>query len=638
MPARAQAARTRLDAEQARALLGAVRLLQAHDARPLGDLVLARLSQRQAAGPTVVVVGEVKRGKSTLVGALLGRPGLSPVGVEVTTAVTVSFLPEGPGRIAGQAQVLQVDGARTTVVLDDIAAWVRADGAARTDPEAPLVQGVEVTVSGGELPGVVLVDTPGLAGLTASHARLALASAAGAGVLLMVADAGSPLSAPELEVLRTCSVSAGAVVLVLTRTDLYPSWREVMAADRALLRAHLPALKDIDVLGFSGQLATESLRVPGGELRDALRTASGLDALVASVRRCLDDAPRGEVAAAVGLAQAGLGEVRARLDARRQAASGDPQLHQELTAERQRLEDLRARQQRWTHDLERDLGTLRRLVADDTASRVLALRDRWTARLDRERRGLSASVARDVMAQVCVDLQLDAAEVSAAHERRLVELVSAMFGTAADTPELSTASDELRRVAPRPREAPRRPTGLMDPQLAATAFLGAGVAAKIPVAAAAAIGFVNPVALAVGGAWLGVNIAFRAVKAGRLRLQTWLQETTGMLQSDLLAAADASLRHAKPELVVAYRAHLTAALAELDAVLREGVRAAGRDKADRDRRVEALDRHLAALAAQQTLLESVLQDLRVPARARDPLNSSTSAGTPVGVRASDPAT
>jgi ribosome biogenesis GTPase A len=40
---------------------------------------LAELRRRQVTRPSVVLVGETKRGKSSLVNALLGVPGLSPV-------------------------------------------------------------------------------------------------------------------------------------------------------------------------------------------------------------------------------------------------------------------------------------------------------------------------------------------------------------------------------------------------------------------------------------------------------------------------------------------------------------------------------------------------------------------------------
>jgi hypothetical protein len=43
------------------------------------------------APPLVVVAGEVKRGKSTLVNALLGQPGLAPSGVDVVTSAPVMF-------------------------------------------------------------------------------------------------------------------------------------------------------------------------------------------------------------------------------------------------------------------------------------------------------------------------------------------------------------------------------------------------------------------------------------------------------------------------------------------------------------------------------------------------------------------
>src|SRR3712207_8648387 len=96
---------------------------------------------------------------------------------------------------------------------------------------------------------------------------------------------------------------------------------------------------------------------------------------------------------------------------------------------------------------------------------------------------------------------------------------------------------------------------------------------KLPIVAAAGIGFF-PLSVAVGGTWLAVNVAFRAMKAGRVRLRTWLAEVVQALQADLIAATDASLRDMKPEIVVGFRDHLAAAIAELDATLREAERPA----------------------------------------------------------------
>ena len=62
----------------------------------------ARLRRGAAA---VVVVGEKKRGKSSLINALVGRPGLLPVDADVATCVhiVVSHGPEGAEVLAGGA-------------------------------------------------------------------------------------------------------------------------------------------------------------------------------------------------------------------------------------------------------------------------------------------------------------------------------------------------------------------------------------------------------------------------------------------------------------------------------------------------------------------------------------------------------
>ena len=598
--------RARLDSSQSRALSGAVKLLKAHDNPAVAQLVHDRLNPPGSA-PTIVVIGEVKRGKSSLVNALLSRPGRSPVGVDVTTGAFLRFVPPTAALPEGAAQVLTADGGR--FATDDVASWVTVGGARAGDPDAPLVRGAEVALSCPRLPGVVLIDTPGVGGLDGGHARLAASVAQQASVLLFVCDAGTPLTAPELRFLEACRQRVDSVVFALTKTDLHPAgWREVLAADRELLARHAPQLAGADIVPVSGLLAAEATALPDPDptgMRDALHQASGLDTLTDVLRTRLADAEQRSITAALRTARSGLDQVELQLRARRAVVAGSAEVRVELEDERARLEELRGRQQRWTHDLERDLGRLRRECAEDIAQRLVAFRDRWTVRIDAERRGLAEAVARQFMAEMSSDLQVEADEVAAGYDVRLHELVRGMFGLAVEGAGLlSDVPDDLRRVRPRPRELAKRPAGLMDPALAGTAVLGAGLAAKIPLAAT--IGFFNPLALAVGGAWLAVNIAYRAVKAGRVRLQAWMQETTHTLQADLMGGVDGSLRELKPELVVGFRAFLAATVAELDAVLAEATTAARASAGDRKVQVTGVERHLQAVAAQQAVIDEVL--------------------------------
>ncbi len=602
-----RAAPPRLDARQAQAVLGAVRLLTAHDARPAADLVLHRLRSPARRRLAVVVVGEVKRGKSALVNALAGTPGLSPVGVDVTTAAFVRIVPASTRRPAGTARVFTAEGDPMPVDAGEVTGWVSVGGANRADPDVPIVIGAEVAVAASLLPKMSLIDTPGVGGLDGGHAALAAGVAAKASVLLFVSDAGQPLTAPELAFLARAATSVETVVFAMTKVDAYPvGWREVLAENRELLRRHAPRFAAAEMVPVSSTFATQASRLPDGDLRRAMAEASGVHRLAEVLNAYAVAGDRLAVANAARVARTGLDQVVVRLRVRRSAVAGDATDRAELAAERARLAELRERQQRWTLDLERDLGNLRRGVVEDVTGRLVELRHRWERRFDSERRLLVPSVAKETMAQVCSELQAVAAEVAAGFEQRLRMLITESYGlTAREVP--AHLGRDLGGTRPRARPQGNRLTGLLDPSLASTALLGAGVAAKLPIVAAAGLGFIAPISIAVGGAWLAVNVAYRAVRAGRTQMRAWLAETVNAMQSDLAAAADAALREAKPEIVLGIRRFLADAIAGLDAAIREADRAAAADDGERRQRIEALDRHLAAVAAAQEALDDILR-------------------------------
>lgn len=91
MAAQAQGATERKSAAgDASAIVDAAStVLRAYKMDTLADVAAAKLARDRQAR-TVVVVGEVQRGKSSLVNALIGQRDLCPVGVEVTSSTAVS--------------------------------------------------------------------------------------------------------------------------------------------------------------------------------------------------------------------------------------------------------------------------------------------------------------------------------------------------------------------------------------------------------------------------------------------------------------------------------------------------------------------------------------------------------------------
>lgn len=219
------------------------------------DLV-ERLQREQArfAQPecTVLVVGEFKKGKSTLVNALLTE-AICAVNADVATAVTTLIR---YGEVSGAWVVEATEGngnggepRRVPIAREAVAELTTEAAAARQRA----IQSVEVAVPHELLRnGLVVIDTPGVnGGLTAAHAAATLRALAMADAVVFVSDASQEYTAAELEFLHRAIDLGVTAIGVLTKVDVYPSWRKVLDLDRGhLARAGI----DIDVLPLASPL------------------------------------------------------------------------------------------------------------------------------------------------------------------------------------------------------------------------------------------------------------------------------------------------------------------------------------------------------------------------------------------------
>lgn len=205
--------------------------VKASDAYGRPDLA-ARLRElrERASDPTVrvIVAGEFKHGKSSLVNALVGRD-LCPADDDVATAVAtaVAYADEQ----SATAIVLDGDGAlqRERIDVGSLPAWVTENG---EEVEAHDVQLVEARVPAALLrDGLVLVDLPGVGGLGSAQGAITRAALPSARAVLFVTDSAQELTATELELLQAIAGHAVPVVLVESKVDIQPAWRRVADAD-----------------------------------------------------------------------------------------------------------------------------------------------------------------------------------------------------------------------------------------------------------------------------------------------------------------------------------------------------------------------------------------------------------------------
>jgi uncharacterized membrane-anchored protein YhcB (DUF1043 family) len=334
----------------------------------------ARLTAAQATlakpGIHVVVAGEFKQGKSSLVNALLGAT-VCPVDDDVATAVP-TYVRYGAEL---QAEVL-FDGEpprREPIALDDVRKYVVEQSGVGSGP-APPVDGAGSRVAGVDvhLPrkmltsGLVVVDTPGVGGLGSAHAAASLAAISMADAVLFVTDASQELTRTEVDFLRRARDLCGTVLCVLTKIDFYPSWRAI----RQLDEQHLRGENGVGVLAVSSTLRSRAVRTND----TALNTESGFPELVSFVNDQVSARGAAKLAAeAAGEVTGVCRQLEMQFEAER-AALADPEAAKrvidELTATKARVESLRSAAAKWMQTLSDGIADLNSDIDHDLRARI----------------------------------------------------------------------------------------------------------------------------------------------------------------------------------------------------------------------------------------------------------------------------
>jgi dynamin family protein len=230
----------------------------------------------------VLVVGEFKAGKTELVNAVLGGRALPTDAHRATTVPTVCTHAEQAGVVLVRG-VESAEGSgpsteQQTVSPAALAEHVTEKG--NPDNRAGWSH-AEATLPRPVLAGLRLVDTPGAGGLASPASVSTMAELPGADAVLVVADAGRELTAPELALIRTAAAVTPTVVVVLTRIDLHPHWRRIAEIDRGHLDQAGETLKAVRVLPTSAALALHAAEDDdlSADTARALLAESGIEEL-----------------------------------------------------------------------------------------------------------------------------------------------------------------------------------------------------------------------------------------------------------------------------------------------------------------------------------------------------------------------
>ena len=570
------------------------------------------LRRREMTRPAITVVGETKRGKSSLVNMLIGVPNLSPVDAAVATA---SYLEFTHSTTHGARAWMPGREDPVPLGLNDLRDWGTVLGQLPDGLRPP--RHIEVKHSAPLLQYLTLVDTPGVGGLDSLHAEIALDAVEKATALLFVIDASSPFSKPELDFLVEASKRVNFVLFALTKSDAYPGWRTILADDQGQLQAHAPRFGTAPWFPVSPRLAELAMNMSGPESRELIR-----ESRVAELQHALIDlAGKGHLLRLANVLRAIRSEI-IRLDQeigeRMKSTDPDPADVQRTRDERTAVAARkRTDSKHWSLALNTETQRARVEATTRLRQYTTQLQETFLTRIEKADSGELKNLPQDV------DRALYALSVRLSHDlefrfRKVGERVlSKVFAPHELQHILRQLNARLRHaLGTKPRRDGGGDGGMVVMGSAGMVMMGTNVARMGAGALGlAAAGGAARLAIPVVGLGLGLAagaymVFKRKSMQGRTQARTWLREVLG----EARAALSDEIMHRFTDLQYALTLALDEAierrLAQLDAHIATIDKALAEDKAERSKRKANLAQEREAIRGRIRQVDEVLVRVR----------------------------
>jgi replication fork clamp-binding protein CrfC len=324
----------------------------------------------------VVIAGQLKQGKSQLLNSLLNLPVARVGDDEATVVITVVSYSDPPSARLIVATGADGEPAAIDIPVDDINTDLRQAPQAGSrevlrveiGAPSPLLQG-----------GLAFIDTPGVGGHGQPHLSATLGLLPDADALIMVSDTSQELTEPEMWFIQQAHRICPVGVLVATKTDLYPHWRDVVNTNAGhLQRAGVP----MPIIGVSSVLRSHAVTLNDKELNDESNFPAIVKFLSEKVLSRETDRVRDEV----------LGEIRSAAQHLTMSAGSelavvnDPGLRDRLAddLERRKRDALDALEQTalWQHVLNDGFNDLSTDVDHDMRARFRSLTEDIERQID----------------------------------------------------------------------------------------------------------------------------------------------------------------------------------------------------------------------------------------------------------------
>jgi len=578
---------------------------------------LARMRATRPDKPTVVVVGEAKRGKSSLTNALLNVPGLSPVDARVATSTYIMFR-RGPHTAA--RALLPGNDVPVEVPIDRMRDWA-TDLGNRGQYSPPRL--IEVECDSPLLGKLNIVDTPGVGGLDAAHGEIALRAIGRATALLFVCDASAPFTRPELDFLLRASETVDLVIFAVTKTDAYRGWREVVEDNRALLREHAPRFADAPMMPVSAKLFEQAGLMGASDLGVALRKESKIiDLQIALQQQVALKASALHEANLLRTMRTQLGVLATTLEDSRRACQPDLAYAKQLKENRDRLMAARRADSRtWQLRLRAQLSRARLDTMADISSEQRKFQQYWRKVIEDSDKSKLSQIA----PALDVALKNASMQIYDRQQARLHNVSRSVLQSLFAQHELAEVYAALQRPRSITTTSGPNKKGMTADEKVMTGFslmsaLSLGKLVSLPLEGAVASAFgvaagtagllMLPVIAAVGVGAASWMVWARRTVADRNHLKVWLNETLGETRGKLEAEASAYFIEAEQQFTLALDRALGRRIETLDGHIKQIDNSLKVDRGERERRAAEITKQIRAINDVCRTIDILLPRLR----------------------------
>lgn len=504
----------------------AEKLAAARQRDDLVERIHSAREQVEGAEARVVVVGEYKQGKSSLVNALLGSDVCPVDDVRATAVPTVvrygdDFAAARIGMDVDDRRRLPLRRGRdlrdAVLEPDDPAARAESD----TDDDT---LAIEIAVPRRLLAtGAVLVDTPGVGGLSSAESGVVLSMIDQSDAVLLVSDVTQELTQPEVEFLLEVRRRKANVIIVLTKSDLTVNGARIVERNQVHLTAN--GLDGIPMVVVSSMLHAFALE----HTDDQLELESGFEDLFELLKiRALDTARNRIAGAAAHEIQTVIAQLEMEVEAAERASTGDAEeVATELRAAQQRVTNARAQSARWRGRMAEGFSEIAEQARFDRRQRQLEV-GRWVENVLAEEDELDDEAFIDLLYRKIVDSSVAHYDLIQEQIDELVNEVGATYSAdSADDMDLRIdATFEPTAIGGGPTRSGQQPGRLRSLLTVAQSSSSGMVIASTAVGAsniglsalgAGLVGVSAAVAPLIVGAPIGVLLAMRAIRDDRKR-------------------------------------------------------------------------------------------------------------------------